>query len=304
LELVRHKGKLIKPIKKTFSMKIKIATKLLITAAVISVLSVSCRKDKDDDDKDTSSSRDNALAENTFNDVANIADQASTGSLSTYLAPTSSEYKSPASLLSTCATITHDTLSVPRTITINFGSTNCLCNDGRYRRGIINVSYNGAYRDSASTHTISFTNYYVDDNKISGSKTVVNNGHNAAGHLTYSISVNGQIDKASGGIITWTSSRTREWILGESTPTWGDDVYLITGSASGVSTPASGSSVSYSINITQALRKEIGCRHFVSGKFELTPSGKATRYVDFGTGGCDNTAQVTINGHIYNVTLH
>jgi hypothetical protein len=283
-------------------MKIKIAPKLLITAAVVSLLFVSCRKDKDEDDIETVTARDNALAENTYNDVANIADQAATGTLSSYLAPTSSEYKS--SLLSSCATITHDSVSVPRILTIDFGSTNCLCNDGRYRRGIINVSYNGSYRDSASTHTISFTNYYVDNHKVSGTKTVVNNGHNAAGNLTYSISVNGQIDKSSGGIITWTSSRTREWILGESTPTWGDDVYLITGSASGVATPSSGTSTSYTIVITSALRKEIGCRHFVSGKFELAPSGKATRYVDFGTGACDNTAQVTINGHVYNVNLH
>jgi hypothetical protein len=285
-------------------MKIKIAHNLLMTAAVVSLLFTSCRKEKDDDDKETNSARDNALAEGCYNDVSNIADQAATGSLSTYMAPDNSEYKAPGSMLSTCATIAHDTVSVPHLLTIDFGTTNCLCNDGRYRRGIISVSYNGHYRDSAATHTITFSNYYVDNNKVSGSKTVVNNGHNAAGHLTYSISVSGTIDKATGGSLSWTSSRTREWIVGESTLTWGDDVYLITGSASGVSTPASGTSTSYSMNITSALRKELGCRHFVSGKLELTPSGKATRYVDFGTGACDNTALVTINGHNYNVTLN
>jgi hypothetical protein len=285
-------------------MKIKNVSLLLMTAAVVSVVFVSCRKEKDDDDKETSSARDNALAESTFSDVVNIADQAATGSLATYFAPNSSEYKSAASMLSTCATITNDTVAVPHMLTINFGSTNCLCNDGRYRRGIINISYTGMYRDSASTHTITFSNYYVENNKVSGTKTVVNNGHNAAGHLTYAVTVNGQIDKALGGTITWTSSRTREWLVGETTPAWGDDVYLITGSANGVSTPTSGTSTSFSINITQALRKELGCRHFVSGKFELTPSGKATRYVDFGTGACDNTAMVTINGHNYNVTLN
>lgn len=268
-----------------------------MTVAVISVVFISCKKEKDDDDKETTSSKDNALAEGTYNDVANIADQASTGSLSTYLAPDNSGYKS---MLSTCATVTRDTISVPRLITIDFGSTNCLCSDGRYRRGIINVSYTGQYRDSLSTHTITFNNYYVNDNKVSGSKTVTNNGHNSAGHLTYSISVNGQIDKATGGTITWTSNRTREWIAGESTWTWGDDIYLITGSANG--TAATGNS--FTVNITSALRKEIGCRHFVSGKFEMTPSGKATRYVDFGTGACDNAATVTINGHIYNVSLN
>ena len=55
--------------------------------------------------------------------------------------------------------------------------------------------------------------------------------------------------------------------------------------------------------ITSALRKEIGCRHIVSGSLALTPSGKPTRYVDFGTGACDDQATVTINGNVYNITL-
>lgn len=276
-------------------MKIKIAFKYLIAAAVISVLFNSCRKDKEkDEDTETITSKDNALAEVTYNDVSNIADQASKSStLATY------------SSASCGVIITRDTISVPHTITVNFGTSNCLCADGRYRRGIINVSYTGSYRDSASTHTITFTDYYVNDNKVSGTKTVVNNGHNSAGNLTYSITVNGQIDKATGATVSWTSSRTREWIDGENTLTWSDDVYLITGSANGVSTPASGSSgTSFNMTITTALRKEIGCRHFVSGKFDLTPSGKATRHVDFGTGACDNEATVTINGHLHNVTLN
>ena len=203
------------------------------------------------------------------------------------------------SLLSACATVTIDSVATPHTITVDFGASNCLCSDGRYRRGQINISYSGHYRDAGSTHTITFTNYYVNDNKIMGTKTVLNNGRNTAGNLTYSITVNGSIEKSSGGTITWNSNRTREWIVGESTPAWNDDVYLITGSASGTS--AGGTS--FTLNITSALRKEIGCRHFVSGSFALTPSGKAVRYVDYGTGACDNTATVTINGNTYNITL-
>jgi len=273
--------------------------KYLMVAATVGMFFTSCRKDKDPKDSDTSAASDNALAEGTYNDVNNIADQASTGTMTSYLTPIETENKS--SLLSTCATITNDTLVTPHILTIDFGASNCMCNDGRYRRGIINVSYSGHYRDSASTHTITFTNYYVNDNQILGTKTVTNNGHNAAGNLTYSVVVNGQIIKAGGGgTINWTSNRTREWILGESTPTWSDDVYLITGSANG--TNASGNS--YTMTITSALRREIGCHHFVSGTLTITPSGKPTRYVDFGAGACDNQATVTINGNVYNITLN
>ena len=284
-------------IKTIKQMKTRTAIKYFMVVATIGMLFTSCRKKEDEKDTDTSSASDNALAEGTYNDVNNIADEAASGSLSSYLTPTVSDEKS---IMSTCATITNDTTVTPRLLTIDFGPTNCMCSDGRNRRGKINVSYNGQYKDSASTHTITFTNYYVNDNQILGTKTVTNNGHNSSGNLTFSISVNGQIIKASGGgTITWTSSRTREWIQGELTPIWSDDVYLITGSANG--TNASGNS--FSMAITSALRKEIGCRHIVSGQLTLTPSGKPTRYVDFGSGACDDQATVTINGNVYNITL-
>lgn len=279
-------------------MKTKNTFKYLMVMATVGILFTSCRKDQDERDTDTSAASDNALAEGTYNDVHNIADEAGSGTLTSYLGTVDTDNKS---MLSTCATVTNDTTTTPRMLTIDFGTTNCLCNDGRYRRGKINVSYTGQYRDSASTHTITFTNYYVNDNQVLGTKTVTNNGHNAAGNLSYSVTVNGQIIKASGGgTITWTSARTREWIVGELTPAWSDDVYLITGSANGTS--ASGNS--FTMAITTALRKEIGCRHLVSGSLTLTPSGKPTRYINFGSGACDNQATVTINGNIYNITLY
>jgi len=271
--------------------------KYLMVIVTTGVIFTSCKKEEKD--MDTNAAADHALAEGTFNDVNNISDEAANGSLSSYLTQNTSESGERA-LLSSCATITHDTVSSPRKLIIDFGTINCLCGDGRNRRGIINVSYTGRYRDSASTHTISFTDYFVNDNQVLGTKTVTNKGHNAAGNLSYSITVNGQIVKANGGgTITWTSNRIREWILGEGTVNWFDDVYLITGNATGTS--ASGNT--FQADITSALRKEIGYRHIVSGILNITPSGKATRILNFGTGTRDNQATVTINGNVHNITL-
>jgi hypothetical protein len=279
-------------------MQTKTLFRYIMVAATVGVLFTSCKREKDDVmDKDTGGASDNALAEGTYNDVQNMSDEASGGSLSSYFPMNSTTERN---MLSTCATVTNDTVSVPHQLTIDFGASNCLCNDGRYRRGIINVSYTGHYRDSAETHTISFTDYYVNDNHVLGTKTVTNNGHNSAGNMTFSIVVNGHIIKADGGDVTWTSNRTREWIAGESTPTWFDDVYLITGTASG--TTAAGHTFTAVINTP--LRREIGCHHFVSGSLTFAPSGKPARLVDFGTGACDNQATVTISGHTYNITLH
>jgi archaellum component FlaF (FlaF/FlaG flagellin family) len=279
-------------------MKTKNAFRYLMVAATVGIFLTSCRKQKDEPkDTDTSAASDNALAEGTYSDVHNIADEAANGTLTSYMAAYNSQEKA---YLSSCATITNDSVSVPHILTIDFGTANCLCNDGRNRRGIINVSYSGHYRDSASTHTITFTNYYVNDNHIMGTKTVTNNGHNASGNLSYSVVVNGTIVKTDGKTISWNSTRTREWIVGETTLPWNDDVYLITGNASGTSSAGT----SFNMTITSALRKEIGCHHIVSGTLTITPSGKPTRYVDFGTGACDNQATVTINGNVYNITLN
>lgn len=250
---------------------------------------------KDDPDTDTDAASDNALAEATFTDVQNIANEGMDGGLSMYKGPGNN------SILSHCATVTRDTAfsGNPDTLTIDFGATNCTGHDGRTRRGKIIIVHNGTYRDSGSYWIITFDNYYVNDHKVEGSKTVKNNGKNSAGHTTYTITVDGKIILSSGGTITWNSNRSREWIEGESTPNWLDDVYLITGTADGVNAKGN----SFNAFITLALRRELSCRWFVSGIVDINPSGKPTRSIDFGNGTCDDIATVTINGKQYTIKL-
>jgi len=269
---------------------------VLVSASAL----VFCGCKKNEEDNDTSVAGDNAFAESTFNDVVNISDEAGrSGSLSNY------RLGDQEGILTSCATITFDSTNTTDqdTIHINFGSTNCTGNDGRQRRGEIIVYYSGHYRDSASVHTITFNNYFVNDNQVLGTKTVTNLGHNSAGHLVYDISVNGSIVLANnGGTVTWNSQRQREWTQGESTLLWSDDMYSITGSASG--TGANGHN--FTVNITSPLIRNmsIGCRrHFVQGTFDLTPDNKPVRTVDFGTGTCDDLATVTINNHVYTIHL-
>lgn len=278
----------------------RIILKSLFVIATVSLVMTGCKKDKEsDEDNDTSSSNENAIAEASYNDVDNICDEAGrNGSVSNY------KMESTDGLLSSaCATVTIDTVSNPHIMTINFGSTNCLCLDGRYRRGSIRVSYTGRYRDSASSHTITFNNYYVNENQIKGTKTVVNQGHITNGDLTYHVTVNGEILLANGGgTVTHVSDRTRVWLEGEGTSIWSDDKYSISGTANGKNSNGK----SYTMTITSPLIRNmaLGCRkHFVQGTFELTPDGKATRTIDYGSGACDNQATVTIKEKSYTITL-
>jgi hypothetical protein len=275
--------------------------KTILAALSLAALVASCKKDNDDNnqntpDTDVSSAADYTVADAAFTDVANIADEAATGSLTSYRNGTAER------ILTTCAQVTVDT--VVHRITIDFGTTDCLCKDGNYRRGIIYVDYTGQYADSGSSHTISFNNYYVNFNKIDGSKTVVNTGRNASGNLTFSITVNGSVTwdaQYGGGTSTYISSRTREWVAGESTMVWNDDVYMISGTASGTTR----NGVSWTLATQTPLRKRIGFRHFTQGIVDFTPANKPTRTIDYGylNGAEDNLAQVTINGYTFTITL-
>lgn len=263
---------------------------LLISALAILIL-ISCNRNED-----LGAAQDASKAEFFFNDVVNVSDEAcNTGDLATL--------RSGDAITSGCFTITLDTISMPHTALIDFGSSNCLCNDGKYRRGIIHVSFTGRYRDAGTVITITTEDYFVNDNEVIGTHTVTNMGLNGLGNIYYSVSVTGQIVlSGNAGTISWTSERTREWIAGSSTPEFSDDVYSITGSGSGTS--VQGTDISISITEPLIRKLEPGCRsHFISGTVEIQPEDKPLRILDFGNGECDNIATVTINGNTYTITL-
>jgi len=261
-----------------------------------------CKKDSKAD-SDTTSAQDNSYSEGTYNDVNTMVDaSATTGTSTSFRMATNNDGARLEGPFGGCGTVTVDTTSATRTITINFGTANCLCLDGRYRRGKVIATWTGTrYRDSGTVINITFDGYYVDDNQIKGTHKTTNMGRNTAGHLVYKVEVAGQIVKANnGGTITWNSTRQREWLEGAATPLNPlDDVYSITGSASG--TTAAGES--YTINITQALIRKLTCQWFESGKVDITPSGKATRTLDYGSTGCDANATVTISGVTFPIVL-
>lgn len=257
-----------------------------------------CKKDdKEEPDRDIGSASDNALAEVTFSDIGNIVEQAAVNdSLTTYRVSFQS------GILSSCATVSNDMSVTPHVLTIDFGNVNCKCADDKNRRGKILVSYTGQYRDSGSTYTVSFNNYFVNDFKVSGNKTVVNSGRNNSGNLSFSINVNGIITNTSGQELIWNSVRTREWTAGESTSGilgWLDDEYKISGSASGVSfegTP-------YTVSISNPLLVALNCRWIKQGVLVFTPGNLPARVLDYGNGNCDNDATVTVSGYVFNIKL-
>jgi len=279
---------------------LKINVSFLLLA--VTLFAVSCQK-HDDPKPPTNSdaAENNAFAEAQYYDVAILVDQSSTTGTVTFGAAGTGSGNEVNGPQGPCVTVTVDTSVSPRSIIIDFGSTNCLCLDGRTRRGKILATYTGQYLASGTVINISFDNYFVNENKISGTKKITNQGNNQAGNLVYKMEVNGQVVKANNlGTYTWVSTRYREWKAGALTPlNILDDVYGITGDAGGVNTDGS----NYSIVATQELVRKMNCRWFESGVLELTQTNFPKVTLDYGSTGCDANATIKVLDVTYPVIL-
>ncbi|MGZ3862025.1 MAG: hypothetical protein ACXVPN_06750 [Bacteroidia bacterium] len=309
---------------KTRKLSLALAALLITSAAFVS----SCRKHKTEDtDNDPTAAKDNNLAENTSNDVLNMAAQASENYTGTGTSSSLSTYRmgqpDEVSALGCADTVKVDTTI--KLIRVHFnGSTTCL--DGRTRSGVLLFDYSASptgvrwYRNPGYSVHVTSQNYVVDGNSVTIDKTILNQGF-VSGNLTWKITSNVTINLAGGGgTITWNTTRTKTLLntstaytiggsscapcyTNQSTPIdWSKAVIKIDGGASGVSAKGT----AYSAN-AYGLIRNMNCspaghpfRHpFVQGTIDFTPAGKYTRHVDFGNGSCDLQYTVTINGHVY-----
>ncbi|MFC2152609.1 hypothetical protein ACFLSE_08785 [Bacteroidota bacterium] len=204
--------------------------------------------------------------------------------------------------LSPCATVTRifgqDTVN----ITIDFGDTNCLCNDGRERRGKIHINHYGFYwGDGEAEIEFYFEDYFVDNNQLIGTRNVFRYMNENQHRISEIISDGSIILAEDAGTITWHAERVREVVEGSETHHKYDDVIEITGSS--YATLADGTEITGEITTPLRRINEAGCfRYFVSGVRSIM-YGEDEITIDYGDGTCDNLAEFTRNGetHTYEI---
>jgi len=200
--------------------------------------------------------------------------------------------------LPACATVTKDSTAANRTITIDFGTTGCLCQDGRTRKGIIRVVVTGDYRRAVGSRAeITLDNYYVDDLKFTGTKVIEN-----LTATTRKVTVTNATATNSEGTRTWSGERTFERLAGGDTPEHGDDVITITGSGTGTNRKG----ITFTWKTIQPIKKRGDCERIVSGIKEVSNSNGKVMTINFDPNGgepCDRIASVTINGRTREITL-
>ncbi|MCF8411502.1 MAG: hypothetical protein K9G31_09445 [Crocinitomicaceae bacterium] len=244
----------------------------------------------------------NYKIETAFDEMTNISDQAITGNMVYYKSGEVISVKpgeKPATLKTPCnVIITIDTLNSVKTITVDYGTTNCDCNDGKTRRGKIITTFSGQYIAQGTVITHTPVDYYVNDIRIDGTKTVTNMGLNSSGQPYFNVQINGTATQTNGEVLTYASTRVRTWVQGFNTlANRFDDQYEISGTATGSFSSGGG----YTVQTTSPLRINVGCGFPVSGTLELTPQYKPVRIVDYGQGTCDYTFTVTVNGNVYTI---
>jgi|JI8StandDraft_1071087.scaffolds.fasta_scaffold17765_3 hypothetical protein len=312
------------------TLKITTLFALMLTLGIVSISS--CKKKTEEpvvtttpDDDEQTSVDDNAMAENTVNDMEAMGSQVSESSnLSTFKG--SSEQGSAGIDLAPCAIVTASTVSGSKSYTVDFGTTGCLGTDGRTRTGkLIFAGTGGAYRNPGFAMTVVSQNYVVDGHTVTiNNKTIANTtpstiatGTNPGTNLTWAITATVTIQKSGGGTISWYCNRTKE-LMNTSDPNcykgqsaaidWTKAKVKINGTAGGTNA----SSESYSVVATNLIR-DFGCfpdvnrphRHpFIGGTILYTPAKRFPRLIDYGNGtDCDFNATLTINGKSYAYTM-
>ena len=276
-------------LKSIFSVK-----SLLLVGSL--ALVVACKKEKLVVSEDPSaassaistSANDDNTADAVFMDLKEVTDQ--TGLEATLKGIDSTKYP--------CAKITTsvDTLLKTLTATIDFGSENCMCKDGKNRRGKIQVKITGNKNIVGSSLVYTAVDYFVNDHGVSGTKTltVVDD------HSFRIVVVNGKVTKANGGIISWNTDRTRTMTAGFGTkenPL--DDVFEISGTTSGIN--AAGNP--YKFTTLTPIVKARACQWITAGKLKIERAGKLDATIDYGNGTCDDQATVTVGSTTKPITL-
>ena len=198
-------------------------------------------------------------------------------------------------------TITPKGSNATGSVVIDFGTG--VTYNGKTRKGKVLVTYTDRRRVSGAVRTVSFDNYFVNDNKVEGAKTVTFSSDISAESLVFNAAINSslKVTTAAGRTILWNSQRTRIYDT-KGTEQLADDEVTLSGTANGTNRKG----VTFDAAITTPLVIKVSCVPNsgwlpTSGVLEITPAGVAKRTVNYGNGNCDRTVTVTVGERTFEV---
>ena len=193
----------------------------------------------------------------------------------------------------------------PIRITVDYGPENHKILIRRTKeawvRGKIIIVKTGRHYRPHTKRTVTFDEYFFNDNSVEGSKEYENLGKNDAGNFVFAWSVEMKVTTPEDNWRTKIVNKQREKIAGADTRSIWDDEFLITGSSSG------SNSAGYSYNRTivddNPLWRKRVCRFPVKGTVSIVNSNRSFT-LDYGDGECDALATITDeDGNVKEIVL-
>jgi len=271
---------------------------LMLVAAMAIPFLQSCSKTDDGviSETDLGLAQDETYADALYEDVDNL--------VSDEMGDLDAAGYNPAALKATqddiCRTITvdhPDSTWFPKVVTIDFGDgcTNVYNGDTITRVGKIIVTVTGRWYVTGSSHTVTFDDYYVNQVKIEGTRTITNLGVNERNNMELGIVLeDGKIIFSDTAFMTREADHVREWIRG-SVPM--NNTIIITGYAEGTNILGE----DYSRLITEPLVM-VRCMNYVmrwgivDGTIEITNSVRGITTIEYNSDGCNRDIAITKNG--------
>ncbi|MBP6431036.1 MAG: hypothetical protein KA319_04660 [Ferruginibacter sp.] len=230
-----------------------------------------------------------AVADNLTQDAVDVVEEAA--GRNNLLGQTPPGVVTTNNWLPPCAVITITGNFPAKNIKIDFG-TGCLSPNGVFRKGIINIVLTDSVRNTGSTATITFDNYYVNGYKKEGTITWTNITQSGSNRKWTRNVANGKITAPNGNYWLHTANLTFEQTIGGNTPlNITDDVYEITGTR----TVTNSAGRTRTSTTQTALQKKTACANIDKGILSVQGPNH-TAVIDFGDGTCDNLATISIDG--------
>ncbi|MEZ4774334.1 MAG: hypothetical protein R3D00_14210 [Bacteroidia bacterium] len=188
-------------------------------------------------------------------------------------------------------------------VTVDFGE-GCVCKDGRTRSGKLTGTFTNLWDQENVQLKITPENYTITNLlgtvfDFNFEKTITRENVTSDQPVFNILVTSAELTSEKGETITWSSRRKTTLISGAGDLDPSNNVYSITGTASGVAR----NDVAFDVEITEPMVLDATCGFISSGIVVLTPEGKTARTIDYGDGTCDKEATVSIGDFTTTISL-
>ena len=249
---------------------------------------VSCQKAQRDEDTAVNTCVDISLAQTIFADAYKQVRIAALNTKSISGAETT------LTTIYGCEEISVDSLASPASMIIDYKYIGCE-GLGVARYGRLLADFFGPFGIEGSAIDIVFSNYFYQEYEVNGKIRVIFKARNTEDKEVHTFYLQGGTIDDGNAVLSWTSSQT--WTI--DSPKNKAEIYSIRGNSNG--TNRKGNTFRSDVLSDNIMSDD--CLYVKSGTMKVEVKNLSDRTLNYGTGSCDRSAEVNINGAVYQMNI-